>query len=243
MSELLNNLMALGQPDPGQATPSSSPAPQAPQAAPQGQAPGESPVSRAEFQALMAAVSKLAASPAPAPQAPAPTPTAAPAAAQGDEIPAWAKNLLPQIESLASTQAAQQLAAKKSQLLNAVLAGVPDQNRGLAALAVEGMLASSGFDLSKAQDLGPIGAQLRDTLVNQHKAIFNTPGSQYSALPARGDGSYDWSGVRSLNELSPEMLAVIPQDEYRRLASGGGGAPMTTRGSGGVVSFRPRNKF
>jgi hypothetical protein len=160
-------------------------------------------------------------------KAPAPKPEPEPKSAKELDVAALAKalgldKLAPQIEALAKANEASQIATKKAQAFDLALSGIPDQNRPLATLALEGMLATAGVDLSKA-DPNRVAKQLQTALREQHVSLFSVPGSKYSAIPARPDGQYDWSGVQSLDEVPPGMISKMPKEVWERIRAGGGG--------------------
>lgn len=216
----------------GNANPAAPPAAPAPAA----QGNGEAPVTRAEFNALMAKIDALGQPPKP----PEPPPKPEPPKPDGEAMPEWAKALHGEIVELKTERKTEVLAAKRQQLVNAALTGVPDANRALASLALEGLMASSGVSLeAKDVNLDQLAQQLGTTLRTKHASLFTNPGSQYSAIPAAANGGFDWSGINSMAEVPPEMISKIPDDVYRRLRHGGG-APGGVMPDGSIV---PRNRF
>lgn len=202
-------------------------------AQPQTQQGGDAPVTRAEFQALLAKLDGLT---APKPEAK-PEPKEEPTS-----MPKWAKEmgldqLAGTIKTLAQTQAQATLAGKRQALQAAVLADVPEANKALAQLALEGLITSSGIDLSTA-DVAKVAPQLATALREQvGQALFTTTGSKFSAIPSKGNGEFDWSHVNSLEEVPPGMISKIPADVWRRL-NGGEASQTGTQGT----SWRPGNR-
>lgn len=88
------------------------------------------------------------------------------------------RELSSKVDGLTAQQKAQQLAGRKQQLVSAALDGVPDVNRGLASLALEGLLASTGVNLdAEGVDVNALAKQLGTTLRTQYASLFTAPGS------------------------------------------------------------------
>lgn len=212
----------------GTSAPGSVPPPAAPAPAAVAQPAnaGDAPVTRSEFDALMAKLDKLAAPPA----APPPKTPEAPRT-EADQL----ADLTAKVTALLGQTQQQQNIQRKQQLVDAALAGVPEQNRGLAQLALDGLLASTGVKLDGADiNIGALAEQLGGQLRTQFGAsLFNVPGSQFKAVPKAANGGFDWTGVRSLAEVPPEMFKHIPDDVYRRLRAGGGSSAVL--GDGAII--------
>lgn len=208
-------------------------APTQAQPAPQG---GDAPVTRSEFEALLAKLDGLAATKSE------PSPKPEPESEAKSKMPQWAKDmgldkLAGTIQTLAQTQAQATLAGKRQALQAAVLADVPEPNRALASLALEGLITSSGIDLSTA-DVAKIAPQLSTALREQvGQSLFTATGSQFSAIPAKSNGEYDWSHVQTLEEVPPGMRTKMPREVWNRITGGGGGQVSTQ----GTTSWRPGN--
>jgi hypothetical protein len=200
-------------------------------AAPAAPAP-DAPVTRAELGSMIGdAIAKALA--AKQPEAPKPDPKPEPKPDQS--MPEWAQGIVSQVQQLTQAQAQQQVAATKQRLMSTVLAGVPDAQRGTATLAVEGMLATTGVQLSPTTDVSALAQQLTATLRANHASLFIMPGSSRPAVQVGPDGKPDYSGTRSLGELTPEQIRQIPDADFDRLVRGGG----TSHESGMV----PQNLF
>lgn len=201
-----------GQPGAGQQPQVQAP-PAGTAATPPGNPPsgGDAPVTRAEFDALMSKIDKLGQPPAPPD-----------ASKGGDDMPEWAKALNTKIDGITAQHKAQEIAGRKQQLMSTALAGVPDANRGLATLALEGLLAASGMKLEDV-DVAQVAQQLGATLRAQHGTLFVDAGSKFSAIPKGANGTYDWSGVRSMAEIPPELISKVPNEVIDRIVNGGGG--------------------
>lgn len=155
------------------------------------------------------------------------------------EQPEWARNLEKKLDSINADKAKEAAANRRRMLVDKVLAGVPDSNRGLAELAVEGLVASQGVDFSKDFDVEATARTLAGTLRGQFGSqLFADRGSPHVAIPTTGDGKYDFSGVQSLDEVPTNMIRHIPDDIYARLRAG---MPASGQGSNGEI--RPFNKF
>ncbi len=197
--------------------------------------PPEAPVTRAEFAALQTKLDALSKVEPPKVEPPKVEPPKVEPKPGDAEVPQWARDLQQVVGGFVATQASSQIAARKAQVIQAITSGMPEANRNLAALAVEGLLASSGIQIDVSTDVAKVAEQLGATLRTQHESLFKSAGSSFSALPVGPDGKIDYSGVRDLSELSPEMLRALPVSEYARLRVG---AP-SAGASGG---FRPRSK-
>jgi hypothetical protein len=220
-------------------------APQQPGTAPQPGAPPPSngAVTREEFNALNGKIDKLIAlgssAPAPGPAAPAPGPAAPPASGPSPDMPDWAKAINNKLDALGQKQTEAELGERKRQLVSAVLEGVPEANRGLASLALEGLMTTTGVRLDQpGVDVNALAQQLGATLRTQHQSLFAVQGSTYSAIPKGSDGKYDFSAVNSLAEVPPDLMRFIPDPIYARLRDG-----LPAQGSQRNGEFRPVNRF
>lgn len=163
--------------------------------------------------------------PAAPPPAPAPTGKSDP-----DAPPAWAKELLDrnaalerQVVELADARKAEAGAARVRALVDQVSAAVPDQRlHQLVAPLISGLIAEG----KASADADP--AALLVTLRTTHPTLFTSaPGSPRSAVQTGPDGRVtDWNTVRDLNDLTPQQIKDMPNEQVDRLVSGntsGGG--------------------
>lgn len=208
-------------------------APAAGVAAPAAPAAGanDAPITRAELPALIAdAVTKALGGIQPKPEAPKQeAPKADP------NMPEWAASMAAQVQQLTQAQEQAQTQAAKQRLMSTVLAGVPEPQRGVATLAVEGLLATSGIKLDGATDVAAVAQTLTANLKANFSSLFITPGSSRPAVQVGPDGKPDFSGFRSITEVPPDLIAQLPDADYRRLRSGM--SPDSGRGA------RPTNRW
>lgn len=210
---------------------------------PAGDAPPASPgVTREEFSAFTSKIDKVLES-LTSGGTKAPPPAKGDKGDKGDkaEPPQWAKDIDAKLEALTTDRAKEAAGQRRRGLVDKVLADVPDSNRALAQLAVEGMLAAQGVEFTNASlNTDTLAKTLGQALRSQFGAqLFQDKGSPYAAIPKTGDGKYDFSGVRSLNEVPESMIRHIPDEVYGRLAAG---APASGNGARNG-EIRPYNNF
>lgn len=205
-------------PNPG-AAPSSSPA--GTSSATAGQNTPSAPVTREEFQALNAKLDKLLESKAPS----AGQNTPAPAPASGkppDAMPEWAREMSAKMDAFTAETAKRDAADRRRDVVSKILSEVPDANRGLAELAVDGLLSKQAINFGdKALDVDAVAKQLGQALRTQYgEQLFQLPGSPFKAVPKTSDGKPDFSSFTSLAEVPENYVQHIPDDDYRRLTAG-----------------------
>jgi hypothetical protein len=188
---------------------------------------------KAEARAARERVEQLERDLAAARQPPAAPPPAPPTTGKPDPDapPAWAKDLIDQnaalkreVAELADARKAEAGAARVRALVDQVSAAVPDQRlHSLVAPMISGLIAEG----KATADADP--AALLVTLRTTHPSLFaSAPGSPRSAVQTGPDGRVtDWSTVRSLDDLTPQQIKDMPDEQVDRIVSGntsGGGA-------------------
>jgi hypothetical protein len=131
--------------------------------------------------------------------------------------------LAQEVQALRQDREAERSKTARQSLVNAALADVPEANRGTAALVVEAMLSNHGVR-PEAVDVGATAKNFAVLLRANHANLFAVPGSKISAVQVGPNGQPDFSGVRSLAELTPEQVRAIPDGDLSRIINGAASA-------------------
>lgn len=187
------------------------------------------PVTRGELKALMAKLDALA-KPAEPKAAPAPTPAGG-APAGGESLIAA---LADEVRALRQEREQDRSQSVRKQLVDVVLAGVPEANRSTADAVVQHIIASTGMKIDGSISIDASAKNLQALLRANHANLYAEAGSSRSAVQVGPNGRLDYSGVRNLSELTPEQIRQISDDDFDRIVRG------TNTSDGASI---PRNIF
>lgn len=147
----------------------------------------------------------------------------------GDEPPAWARALMEQTNALASKLEGKEKGERRAKVVESILAKVPDGNRQLAGVVLDGLIARGSVSL-EGENIGAIADAAAKALQTSHGELFRLQGSSASAIQVGPDGSIDWSTVRTAAEVPAEAWQSAPDDVIERLMGGSG-----SRKTGGLL--------
>lgn len=205
------------------AAPQAPAAPAAPPAAPPanpivraGAEDDTAPATRGELKALMAKLDALA-KPAEPKAAPTPAPAGG-APVGGDSLIAA---LADEVRALRQEREQDRSQSVRKQLVDVVLAGVPEANRSTADAVVQHIIASTGMKIDGSISIDASAKNLQALLRANHANLYAEAGSSRSAVQTGPDGKLDYSGVRNLSELTPEQIRAIPDADFTRITNGG----------------------
>lgn len=173
------------------------------------------PVTRAELRRFMAELKKE----------PAPKPTGQNTSSQPDSrMPKWAQEQSAKIDQILARDRQNEVRGRKQTLTNRVLDQIPNENRGLAELALEGLINKTGINLEGDNiDVDKLAKDLGDKLRSQFGSqLLAVPGSKLKAVPKGVDGSLDWSKINSFSDVPHGMMREMPDEVVHRIIHGGG---------------------
>jgi hypothetical protein len=147
-------------------------------------------------------------------------------------VPPWAQQIQADLASLKGAQAAEQLNARRGQVAQAVLGKMPEATRATGKAVLDGMLSSVALDANT--DVAKLAEQLTTQMQSQHPVLFAVSGSSRNVIQTGPDGKIDWSGVKSFDDIPPELISSAPDEVVARIQAGG---------SSGASAGLPRNLF
>jgi len=145
--------------------------------------------------------------------------------------PEWAGVLFQEIQALKQDKVQSDIASKRQALTGSVLSGVPEQNKGMAELALKGVLAST--PITSDTDVASMASQVSHQLRSIAPQLYTVPGSRMPALQAGSDGKFNWDPVNSFDDVPEPLLPFMPNEVTARCV----------RGGGNTDNLLPRNTF
>ena len=142
-------------------------------------------------------------------------------ASGSDEPPAWAQAIMEQTAALASKLEGKEKGERRAKVVETILAKVPDGNRQLAGVVLDGLVARGAVTLD-GDNIGAIADAAAKALQTSHGELFRLQGSSSSAIQVGPDGAIDWSTVRSAADVPPDAWGSMPDDVVERLKGGAG---------------------
>ena len=139
----------------------------------------------------------------------------------GDEPPAWAKAIIEQQQALASKLEGKEKGERRARVVDSILAKVPEGNRALAGVVLDGLVARGQLSL-EGEDTKAIAEAAAQALKTSHGDLFRLSGSSASAIQVGPDGKIDWSTVRSAAEVPPDAWGSMPDEVLERIMGGTG---------------------
>jgi hypothetical protein len=124
--------------------------------------------------------------------------------------------LTEKIEQLTTRLEGKEQGERRAKIVESILARVPDGNRPLASVVLDGLVARGQLSLD-GKDPGAIVDAAAKTLQTSHAEIFRLPGSSNSALQVGPDGKIDWDSVRTAADVPADQWANIPDRVMDRL--------------------------